>query len=110
MTFIRGLYHMLPHAEELEARGHFRMLNKRSPLVVRSHRDGHRKFGLDVNVHIAAVFRRMVYASCVVIRGIELCHFIAGANPVKNPLLRGCLRRDRQQNSPKPAPLSHSSP
>ena len=58
------------------------------PVAGKRHGDGYRPFGLNVNVHAAAVRTRAIDAARVVVRRIELRNFIAGADPVEHFVLR----------------------
>ena len=60
--------------------------------------------------NFAAADCRVVDAPGVIVHGIELRRFVAGANPVENFVLCGCESRERQHQQPERIQSLHSAP
>jgi len=80
---------MLADTEQFEMRNRTRTLHHGRPLIVRGQRNRNRQPCLNVDVEVSALGGRVVYAAGVLVHGIEQRRFIAGANPVKDLILRG---------------------
>src|SRR6266700_8218302 len=85
------------------------MLLRLIPFSAECDRDRDRLLGLDVYMHIPAVIARAVDTASVIVSGVELREFVAGAYPVENLVL--CPARRRKQNQqPEQDRFSHKRP
>src|SRR5206468_11666466 len=99
----------LAHATEFQIGNCFGMLLRLIPFSAECDRDRDRLLGLDVYMHTPAVIARAVDTASVIVSGVELREFVAGAYPVENLVL--CPARRRKQNQqPEQDRFSHKRP
>src|ERR1035438_4295724 len=91
-------------------RSRTRMLERRVPVIVGRQRDCDRVTSLNHDVDVSTLGSRVIHPAGVIVHGIELRRFIAGANPVKPLILRGCESRERKQKDSEPVQSLHNAP